>query len=641
MPLSNKHIIKNYLPFILILFSIAAYSQTIVPDSLLYREWDKNLLGHQSQPWTDGCDSVLSPNGITYYYNIDSTFQLMATRSLNEIIEEVAYFYFIVEVLNKPQDCLCARKKLKKDIAYNKSTALENEVDILDTYCFFLPADPTNSLRWNYFWELIEKYEKKGDYQTKLRIMERMLFACSGFPTTLVTSQIKKDRIPVIKLMNEILSTLEHMDEPYAMGPAYFYTHIGLIYYNFKYYEKAVPLLWKGARQSTTHRNDRNVMMARDYLGDYYRKKGDYDLSDSLYLSILKSPDQILDRPIDDVVAIGGLAANANLRGQKDEALRLYSIALSQTLPTGDSTLAGGYAVDLGRLYMERGDLAKTGDMIRQAHKYLVAGALPIRYWEKYYTLNRDYYLKLNKANIATLYLDSITMIRSEEDNIFNLRTLAYAEQEAFEMETALKEEQIHKREMQIILAGVILILALVLLVVMYYYNRKLKRKNRDLFFQIKERDAAAARHEELLLHYGNIIYPEISKINGSEISDNEESPVNNRQRELFMRLREYLLTDRNFAKAEIDTNALISILSTNRSYLFEAIKSFTGKTLQEYINALRMNEAKHLLETTDELIEEIAITCGYNSVRTFYRLFRLYYNISPSVYRKVAKEQS
>ncbi len=606
--------------------------QTAIPDSLLYQEWDESAIEYQSQAWTPGCDSmshVFYP-GKTFYYNADSLFHQMATRNFSEIVEEVRYFYFIVDLLNKRKDCPKYREKLVKASKHYKSRALEHELDVLDTYCYSVSPSLQSDTIWDYFWGLIGKYERNGDFQTKLRIMQRLLYVCSGFPTTLVSSQIKENNAPLIRLINEILSTQERMkDEFFIYAPSYFYSHIGLIYYDFKFFDKAIPLLERAAEQSIGHYYDRGVMRAKDYLGDYYSRIGDYNRSDSFYLSILKSPEQVIMRPIDNVVAIGGLAANANSRGWKDEAMRLYSIAMPQALQVKDSTLAGGYAIHLGRLYIEKGELDKTREMINLSREYLIAGDLPIRNWERFYVLNRDYYLKENNAEAAVRYIDSISLIHAQEEDIYSARILAYAEQEAFETERFLTEERLNKQKYRIMMISIILILCLLLLGVLFYFYRKLQGKNRDLFLRIKAQDSEAAKQENAWSHY--------ESAGGSQ---HNEFSGNIRQRELFVRLRAYLLANGNFTKAEIDTNTLISELSTNRTYLFEAIKSFTGKTLQEYINFLRLEEGKRLLETTEETIEGIAEACGYNSVRTFYRLFRSSYNISPAVYRKIAKEQ-
>ncbi len=615
---------RNCLLAFLLLFVSEAFGQTIIPDSLLYREWDEISYEQQNHSWTKGCDSIdyYIPEK-TFYYNIDSLCRLIATHPFSEIAEKVWYFYYLVDIYG-PQRRETDRVKILNAIERYKCKALEQELDVYDVYKEMVI--PITQEKWDWGWKMIQKYEKKGELQTKLRIMQRIFYGCSGVPAQLVSGSIQKDRLPVMKLIKEILSTLERLEgEPFLFEPGYFYTNIGLIYYNFKYYDKAVPLLQKAVKQPQGHYFNRNVMIARDYLGDYYTRTGDYDRSDSLYFSILASPDLLRMRAVYDVVAIGAIAGNALQRGNKDEAIRLYTLAMTRAMEAKDSTLAGGYALHLGRLHMENGELDKTRRLIDSARVCLIAGNLPIRNWERFYTLSRDYQLKLNQSGTASLYIDSIAFIRAEEDSVYNARLLAYSEQEAYEVERQLKEQQLKKANTRTIWVTVILASSLLLLFIICCSHRKLQQKNGELFLRIKAQDAESARHEELLL-------------NDTAAPVSKEAPGNTRQQILFVRLREYLLKDKNFAKTDIDINMLIAELSTNRTYLFDAIKTYTGKTLQEYMNQLRLEEAKRLLETTDQVIESIALSCGYNSARTFYRLFKANYNMSPATYRKMAK---
>jgi AraC-like DNA-binding protein len=108
----------------------------------------------------------------------------------------------------------------------------------------------------------------------------------------------------------------------------------------------------------------------------------------------------------------------------------------------------------------------------------------------------------------------------------------------------------------------------------------------------------------------------------------------------LVSHLREFLLKDNYFAKFDIDIQELIPEMATNRTSLFEAIKAVTGKTPMEYINSLRLEEAKRLLDDSNLTIETIAFECGFNTARTFYRQFREKYRISPTEYRNIAKNQ-
>ena len=98
------------------------------------------------------------------------------------------------------------------------------------------------------------------------------------------------------------------------------------------------------------------------------------------------------------------------------------------------------------------------------------------------------------------------------------------------------------------------------------------------------------------------------------------------------------MLSDRNFANPDIVFDKLVPILNTNRTYLYDSIKAVSGKSLQEYVNFLRLEEARRMFDNHSELtIERIAEECGFNYYSTFYRLFRERYQITPSEYRKMA----
>ncbi|OUL99444.1 GlxA family transcriptional regulator [Variovorax sp. JS1663] len=63
--------------------------------------------------------------------------------------------------------------------------------------------------------------------------------------------------------------------------------------------------------------------------------------------------------------------------------------------------------------------------------------------------------------------------------------------------------------------------------------------------------------------------------------------------------------------------------------------KLATGMTPLEYVQTLRIEEAKHLLETTGAPIEAIAGEVGYDDAAFFSRLFRRAVSLSPAQYRR------
>lgn len=60
-----------------------------------------------------------------------------------------------------------------------------------------------------------------------------------------------------------------------------------------------------------------------------------------------------------------------------------------------------------------------------------------------------------------------------------------------------------------------------------------------------------------------------------------------------------------------------------------------TGMSPLEYVHTLRLEEAKHLLESTDRPVEAIANEVGYEDAGFFSRLFRRKVNLAPGQYRK------
>ncbi len=60
-----------------------------------------------------------------------------------------------------------------------------------------------------------------------------------------------------------------------------------------------------------------------------------------------------------------------------------------------------------------------------------------------------------------------------------------------------------------------------------------------------------------------------------------------------------------------------------------------TGYTPIDYVQSLRIEEAKHMLETTDEPIEEISEQVGYDDSGSFRRLFKRTVGTSPRGYRQ------
>lgn len=74
---------------------------------------------------------------------------------------------------------------------------------------------------------------------------------------------------------------------------------------------------------------------------------------------------------------------------------------------------------------------------------------------------------------------------------------------------------------------------------------------------------------------------------------------------------------------------------NVNTGGFIKNFKTYTGTTPAQFIQSVRMMNARVMLETTDNNISEIADLVGYDDPLYFSRLFRKQFGCSPSQFRK------
>jgi transcriptional regulator GlxA family with amidase domain len=77
---------------------------------------------------------------------------------------------------------------------------------------------------------------------------------------------------------------------------------------------------------------------------------------------------------------------------------------------------------------------------------------------------------------------------------------------------------------------------------------------------------------------------------------------------------------------------------NTAERSLKRRFKAATGVTLIDYLQNLRIEEAKRLLETSEQAANEISFEVGYEDASFFRRLFKRCTGLTPVQYRRVFK---
>lgn len=70
-------------------------------------------------------------------------------------------------------------------------------------------------------------------------------------------------------------------------------------------------------------------------------------------------------------------------------------------------------------------------------------------------------------------------------------------------------------------------------------------------------------------------------------------------------------------------------------NYLNILFKKETGRTLYQYMTSVRMEHAKHMLESSSEQIVDIAYKVGYPNSNSFTRAFKRHCGVTPQSYRE------
>ena len=97
-------------------------------------------------------------------------------------------------------------------------------------------------------------------------------------------------------------------------------------------------------------------------------------------------------------------------------------------------------------------------------------------------------------------------------------------------------------------------------------------------------------------------------------------------------------IIDENFADPMMGLYLVSEQLNVSNSYLSTTFKATYGVSIIQYINRLRVDQAKSLILNTDMNIKDIAQTVGFSSDINFIRVFKKLENRTPTTLRRESR---
>lgn len=98
-------------------------------------------------------------------------------------------------------------------------------------------------------------------------------------------------------------------------------------------------------------------------------------------------------------------------------------------------------------------------------------------------------------------------------------------------------------------------------------------------------------------------------------------------------------LIGKRYAESNLSLEIIAEDLRIYKAKISNIIKTRFGLSFRQYLNMIRITEAKRLLIETDRQILDIALSTGYGDVSHFNRIFKQMTGCSPREYRKTNRQ--
>lgn len=142
---------------------------------------------------------------------------------------------------------------------------------------------------------------------------------------------------------------------------------------------------------------------------------------------------------------------------------------------------------------------------------------------------------------------------------------------------------------------------------------------------------ALKSKNERL---YG-IIRSHLSGNSGPVCGPGGAEPEADAGKKAFAELDSRIRREKLYLLPNLSRDTLVSITGMSKNNLAQFIQQHTGQNFASYINSMRLDHSLKRLVETEDTIETVAYDSGFNNARTFYRIFREQFGMTPAEYRK------
>lgn len=241
--------------------------------------------------------------------------------------------------------------------------------------------------------------------------------------------------------------------------------------------------------------------------------------------------------------------------------------------------------------------------------------------------------------------LASFESFHRNKERILNEEQLSLLQEQKSQFELTEKNLVIENQNLQLsnarkekvllmLLNGFFVLSILLGLLIRWFRNQSKKRSYQ------KEKMMSSILEEERnisKLHSTQIESIQIP-VENSAASGQPIETIPEERKDLYQEMLKLIETQKLYLNPQLDQKLLITLLGTNRAYLYQAISQNTETNFKNIINLYRVREVKRLIEKTvaeekSELPEQLYTEAGFNSLATYHRIFKQFTGLTPREY--------
>ena len=182
-----------------------------------------------------------------------------------------------------------------------------------------------------------------------------------------------------------------------------------------------------------------------------------------------------------------------------------------------------------------------------------------------------------------------------------------------------------------------ITLLEAVIIIYLAVYNIRIIRKMDRLKKQLRSSSPDKPNLKETLDTPLPVIQETEPENKSAEPKADGETKVmdSTKDKKLFERINRTIIEEQLFLDPEFSREKFIRLGLINKNKVAQLLQQYANTNLNGYINSLRLEYASKLQTQPDIPIKAVAIDSGFNSSRTFYRLFQQKYGMTPAEYKE------